>query len=375
MKIIYISNLSTNIAAGLNWSVPATVNAQSHFDDVLWINLTNVTMDHWKKVSSFHNISDFKDLELCNFPEPFDSPDLVVFEGFYHIKDPLFAKKLKKRGIPYIIVPRSALTKQAQNSGILKMLKKTIANLFIFKRYVKDALAIQYLTSAEQKDSEQKWNKNSIIIPNGFDCTDKYKESFSKEGLKAVFIGRLDCYQKGLDELLKACVIKKDLFECNNVKIDLYGPHRYDHEKIAEYIKHNQIDQIVYLHDEVSGEEKEQILLNSDVFLLPSRFEGHPMSLIEALNYGLPSLVSKGSNMLDEVIKHDAGWKCECNAQSIASALEHILKNKIELVNKSNNALQLGRMYDWHSIAKSFHEDVCKLLNYQSNNNKLLREK
>lgn len=35
MKILYISHLNTNIASGLNWSVPASVSAQSKIDEVL----------------------------------------------------------------------------------------------------------------------------------------------------------------------------------------------------------------------------------------------------------------------------------------------------------------------------------------------------
>lgn len=35
MIIVYISNLSNNIDAGLNWSVPAGVKAQQRYDDVL----------------------------------------------------------------------------------------------------------------------------------------------------------------------------------------------------------------------------------------------------------------------------------------------------------------------------------------------------
>ena len=35
MKILYISHLSKNIAAGMNWSIPASVDAQSKVDDVM----------------------------------------------------------------------------------------------------------------------------------------------------------------------------------------------------------------------------------------------------------------------------------------------------------------------------------------------------
>lgn len=84
MKILYISHLSENIAAGLNWSVPASVDVQSKIDDVLWINTTNVMMPHWKRVSSFHNLDEYgEELHLDTIPKRFRKPDVVVFEGLY----------------------------------------------------------------------------------------------------------------------------------------------------------------------------------------------------------------------------------------------------------------------------------------------------
>ncbi|MBQ9639544.1 MAG: hypothetical protein IJV22_08320 [Bacteroidales bacterium] len=60
MKILYnISHLSTNIAAGLNWSVPYGVDAPSKVVQVLWLNMTNKKMSHWKNVTVYHNICEF----------------------------------------------------------------------------------------------------------------------------------------------------------------------------------------------------------------------------------------------------------------------------------------------------------------------------
>lgn len=363
MNILYISNLSTNIAAGLNWSVPATVYAQSKIDNVFWLNLSNVEMKHWLSTNVFHNLNEFGDkLTLSSLPDPFNYPDIVVFEGFYHPRDPKLAKELRKKQIPYIIVPRSALTKQAQNSSFTKKIKKYIANKLIFRPYTKRALAIQYLTKCEREDSGSIWNECSFIVPNGFNTPKLKKTSFSSNGIKIVFIGRLDCYQKGLDELLKACKIGKEFFINNHIQFDLYGPSRYDYEKIREFIVDNNLNIFVRLHPEITGAEKEQILLISDLFIMPSRFEGHPMGLIEALNYGLPALVTKGTNMCDEVTLFDAGWCCEVNAESIVHSIKCIYNDKRSLSSKGNNARYLGELYDWDKIAIKFHKEVKSLL-------------
>ncbi len=363
MNILYITNLSTNIAAGLNWSVPATVNAQSKEDNVFWLNLTNVEMPHWKNVKAFHNMGEFgSTTSIDNLPAPFNRPDIVVFEGFYHLKDPKLAKELRKEGIPYIITPRGSLTKQAQKlGGIGKRIKKLIANILIFRQYTKYALAIQYLTSAEQQDSGNGWNGCSFIVPNGFNRPLKSKSKFSDEGIKAVFIGRLDLYHKGLDILLEAIKNNVIFFKEYKFTLDIYGPQRYDYNKIDDYISEHQLKNIVMLHNEITGAEKEQILLDSDLFVLTSRFEGHPMGLVEAIAYGLPSLVTPGSNMADEIQTNDCGWVCKKSAEAIGDTLKNILQNKDQLLIKSKNALRVSESYHWERIAKDFHENVTNI--------------
>jgi len=47
------------------------------------------------------------------------------------------------------------------------------------------------------------------------------------------------------------------------------------------------LQNVVYINDGIFDDEKEKKQLESDFFILTSRFEGHPMGLIEALSYGL----------------------------------------------------------------------------------------
>jgi len=364
MNILYFSNLSTNVAAGLNWSVPATIEAQSVIDNVFWVNLTNTEMPHWKKVKAFHNANEFceRGFDIDKLPVPFNRPDVAVFEGFYQPNAPKIAKKLLKLGIPYIITPRGSLTFQAQHNSLIKRLKKSIANFFIFKPFTKNAIALQYLTVAEQNDSGDKWNRTSFVVPNGFHIPDLKKQKFSSNGLKAVFIGRMDLYHKGLDILLEACNQEREFLSSEGFKLYIHGPQSYDYEKIKNYILQNKLESFVILKDEVTGKDKEVALIDADIFILTSRFEGHPMGLIEALAYGLPSLVTPGSNMGDVISNYNAGWLAEPTAQSIAEKLKSIIENINQLPSKSDNARRLSFNYDWSVIATSFHKYVASLL-------------
>jgi glycosyltransferase involved in cell wall biosynthesis len=86
------------------------------------------------------------------------------------------------------------------------------------------------------------------------------------------------------------------------------------------------------------GRRRKTPLLASDVFLIPSRFEGHPMALIEALSYGLPCVATTtGSNMRREVEEFNAGWTADCSSESLKKALLEVI-SKETLLEKSKGA-------------------------------------
>ena len=357
MKILFISDLEAKVSSGMSWSVPARIAAQTRIDDVLWVNLSNVSMPHWEEMGVYHELKEYGELELKNLPDGFDKPELVVFEGVYYIKFVWFAKKLRRAGIPYVIVPRSMLTKSATHNG--KYLKKAIANVLFFNSFVRNALAIQYLTNKEHWDSGDGWNKRYIISPNGFDAPENLNRKDSEGGIRCTFIGRLDIYQKGLDLLLEACdKVKNELREAH-VVITLYGPDwQGSMEVLQQMINEKKLSDIIILGGEIKGTAKTECLLDSDLFIMTSRFEGMPMGLIEALAYGIPAMVTPGSNMCDKIEEYDAGWTCGESIGEICIGLQKVLEQKSLIKEKGIKARNLALKYRWDDIARQFKQDI-----------------
>lgn len=361
MNILYISMLNGKKSAGVSYSIPAQINSQSQFDNVFWYNINHIPKSKIINGEKCYNLEDYPSLEISKLPSPFNKPDLVIFEGVYFYKYIKLSKECKKNGLPYIIIPRSSLTKNAQKK---KAIKKIIGNLLFFNSFIKGARAIQYLTYKEYIESGDKWNERYIIIPNGIEPKKKTKTYSQSQEIRGTFIGRADSYQKGIDLLLDACMLLKDELIKHNCKIDIFAPNsREDKDNIQEMISIRELDGIVFKHDGVYGIEKEEVLLNSDFFVLTSRFEGHPMGLIEALSYGLPCLVTEGTNMGDEIRQEDAGWVADCSVESIADALMKMLNDRNKFCIKSQNALKLSKKYNWSEIAKNSHIEYKKLLN------------
>lgn len=355
MTCLFLFPITHDIANGLNQAVPAMVSNQAIIDDCIAININNKEFLQGHKFTLLYqtSIEYHKDF-LNSLPTPFNKPDIVIFIGIYFPKYLLLGRELTTRSIPYIIQPASSLTYQAQHNHAF--LKKKIANCLLFNHFIKGASAINYLTEDERKDSGTKWNKHSFVLPNGINIPDIRKTEFSATGIKACFIGRIDIYQKGLDLLLEAMSkIQEDLREAH-YSLKIFGPINHDAKKVALLIKKYNINDLVSLEGEVSGAEKESAFMNSDLFVLTSRFEGHSIALLEALSYGLPVAITPGTNMKQQVQQYDAGWCCgETTIDSICNMLLTIIGERNSFASKGKQSIELAKTYNHSQIAEQFH--------------------
>lgn len=365
LNILYVSVREPHLRQGPTYSVPAQIAAQAQVDNVLWLNLVNSDTPamqelfkqvSWKELPYYKDLSQGKISCLSQLPAPFNKPDLIVLEQFYtfgiHIA---FLYKIIKSRIPFIIVPRGELTQGAQAQ---KKWKKKIANWLLFSRVARRAAAIQYLTNQEQATSGTKWNKKGFVIPNGVSLPPQTIKNYQPgTPVKLLYIGRLNIFHKGLDLLVQACALVKEKFEKSHVTLDIYGPDLEDNrERLLCMVQELGLTPWVRIHKELYKTDKIHALQQTDVFVMTSRFEGHPMGLIEALAYGLPCLATTGTNMREQIEKYNAGWTADNTVESIAAALEKMLKERDQFATKSTNARRLAEQYDWAEIAKQSHE-------------------
>lgn len=361
MNILFISKLTGNMWAGLNHSVPAQIRSLSAIDNCFWYNMNNIKLDEWQRYGlDCKNIDDYPSGRLKDLPSPFDNPDLAVFESCYCYTFDKIIVDLKKKNIPYVIIPRSSLTQKAQDK---KKFKKMLGNILFYNSFIKRASAIHYLSEDEKKDSKSFSMVNSLVIPNGTHPVKKRKTKFNENKIVATYIGRIEIYQKGLDLLVKAVSECQDLLRSVNFVLNIYGPNRDGaYEILSEMINEEGVEDLISLKTAVFGEDKENVLLSTDVFIMTSRFEGLPMGLIEALSYGIPCIITQGTNMSLTVQQNDAGWICKNEIDSIRDSLIEMIRYKELLNKKGGNASLLGEKYNWDSIAKVTHNEYKKLI-------------
>lgn len=350
MIIVHITSLSNNRASGIANIVPSYIKWQSKFANVCWYNLSLEYIPPTDMKNLYFGVKDIPKNNIRFLPEPFSKPDLVIFHGIFFYKYCEIARQLNKLGIQYIVVPHGSLTVSSIKQ---KAIKKYIGFMILFKKFLKGAKAIQYLTEGEHRLSGDKWNNSYIIVPNGCEIPKRKKKEFRNHHLKGVFIGRKSIYYKGLDLLIEACNIVKNQLENTNCTIYIYGPDEDGgNEKLSSLIKKYSLENYIKLYNSLYNEKKEEILLDSDFFILTSRTEGHPVALIEALSYGIPCFITTGTNMSKEISDYDAGWFSEIDIDKIANTLSQILNNTDQLYLKGENAYSLSLNYEWSRVAE-----------------------
>lgn len=289
------------------------------------------------------------DSYLCSW-----KPDAVLFHSSWAMPYIKFAKSLRKKCIPYAIMMHGADSKVNRQSAPFK---KWLANILLFNKFMKNASAIVYLSKTEEANClSAKNNRNNVIIPNGCDSGEFIKDkSLIHNPVNIVFIGRLDKFHKGIDALLDALeILKKRDFK--EARISFYAN---ENDVDLQYLKDRlqSLSQLASYCGGVYGAEKKHVLQNADAFILTSRFEGMPMGVLEAISYGVPCILTPGTNMADELKYVGAGWKAEFDSYSIADKIMEAvsdLKNNYELHHHA--AFELSANYDWKKIARQHIE-------------------
>lgn len=196
----------------------------------------------------------------------------------------------------------------------------TASRLLPFVGRWADALTTVNTTWA--RDLRQRMAAKVFYTPNGVEVSDKAFDLRAKFGIGrdetiALYVGSLrEC--KGADLLAKAA---KAAAEKNcSVKFLVIGPGS------PEEFGLDQLPNVLC----AGGIPPEQVLASypcCDIFVLPSRFEGRPNALLEAMASGLPSVATRIPGVL-EVLTEESGILVDVeDADSLAEAICALAKD------------------------------------------------
>ncbi len=204
-------------------------------------------------------------------------------------------------------------------------------SFFLFKIFVKTVLnnadIILVLSTQWKKIISQKCeNKNIEVLYNPVKLREYYEKNDSAGQINVLFRGRVG-KRKGAYDTIEAA----KLLTNNSIIINIYGDGEIENAK--NLVTANNLNNRVKIKGWITGEKIDIAYRSSDIFILPSYDEGLPMSILEAMSYGLPVIATNIAGIPDQIAEGVNGYMIEPgDIKSLAEKID-FLANTLELRN------------------------------------------
>lgn len=147
-------------------------------------------------------------------------------------------------------------------------------------------------------------------------CQKKQGYGVVNNTIKVIHIGRFE-EQKDHSLIVEAAKILCEKYA--NIEFDLWGEGVLK-DRVAKQINQAGIENSVILKGTTSDPYSK--LNGSDIFILPSKWEGLPITLIEAMGTGLPIVVTPVGGVPDMIEDKCSGLFCENTPSDLAHKIE-----------------------------------------------------
>jgi glycosyltransferase involved in cell wall biosynthesis len=197
-----------------------------------------------------------------------------------------------------------------------------------------------------------KRKKDIFYLPHGVKIPKKYRKRVNERSvLKLLFLGRMS-FRKGIFDLPVICNLLRDKgveFEWTCIG---NGP---DLDKLK--LQWNPLDKVNFFSP-VSNDEVLSISAEMDVFVLPTKFEGSPVSLLETMSAGLVPVITDLPGGITDIVNNEIGYRIPMDDNEGFAEAINILYNNRELLNtlSANCRDKIIAEFDVTKTAKAYHE-------------------
>ena len=249
--------------------------------------------------------------------------------------------------------------------GVQEFSKKSLLYRYVYKLTFKNVNVI-CLSSLITYDIKSVFNGDPFVVNYGL--KDRFFKRNITSGLdknntyfKILFLSNY-IKAKGIIDFIHIidCLVQKGY----NVKAEIVGnPSDYTLEYISEYINKKKLKQIIQNSGPKYKKEKDEVFLNSDIFVFPTHWESFGVVALEAMMFGLP-VVASNVGSLPFIIKDGVtGYLSEkTNINDFADKIAQLLddENKLKEFSKSSRErfLELFKINKYEEGILSAFNDV-----------------
>jgi len=277
--------------------------------------------------------------------------DVLHLHGLWNYPSYAASRWNHKRSGKLVISPHGMLDPWALGNGALK---KRVAGWLYENANLRSAATIRALCTAEAEAIDALGLKVPIaIIPNGVTLPEIAETPAARCDSRRtlLFLGRIHP-KKGIAELIEAWAIavRQSPALRDDWRLEIAGWDDGDHlQPLVTLAGEHGLSNIDF-SGALYGEAKEAALAGCDAFILPSRSEGMPMSVLEAWAYKKPVLMTDACN-IPEGFAAGAAFRIEDDPVALAASLIEILDRPAALAEAgiSGRAL-VEKSFTWDRI-------------------------
>jgi glycosyltransferase involved in cell wall biosynthesis len=277
------------------------------------------------------------------------SYDLLIIHSTWNILAHRASYVARIKKTPYVFWPHNSLDPFDLEKK--NLLKSVLGPLFI-RKHLNGAVAI---CSASKLESERLRTYGATTprfeLPypvrysnqegNRQRFRDKY--NLTDKDFTFLFLSRVD-YKKGLDLAIRAFARLKE--EVPNLKFMVAGPDTNGYsDYIQKLIKQLDLEDDAKMIGSLAGTAKNDAFLGADCFLLPSLNESFGIAVVEALQSGLPVLISNNVFIHEEISKLNGGWVCTIEVNDICKTMKRVVQDTVGYASTKKQAKEAGLFF------------------------------
>jgi glycosyltransferase involved in cell wall biosynthesis len=238
-----------------------------------------------------------------------------------------------RQGVRVFLQPHGMLGRM---DGVRKVLDK-----LIISRLLKLATGVLSLQETEHRNIVSICPEaKTIILPNGAaikSCSMLWNTDMLDRKI-VLFLARLHPRKRVLDVIEAAKLLRE---AGHSIRFRIAGPDEGNLSLAQQRVREYRLETSVEFVGPLAQNEVAEEFVNASLYVLPSVDEPFPMTVLEAMALGVPTIVTKGIHIRDLLERNKAAMVVPADPQSIAAGILKLLANPSLARQLSENGRQL----------------------------------
>jgi glycosyltransferase involved in cell wall biosynthesis len=324
------------------------------------VNVNGIKVDYFKNLSNTLKSKTLVDTPLTapsRISKNIKNYDIMHIHEHRQTLAIISCHYARKHNIPYVVQAHGSVLPFFQK----EKLKEIYDKLWGFKTLY-GASKVFALTETEKNQYLKMGvpEEKIEIVPLGINLEDysnlpkkgnfRSKYNIKPDEILLIFIGRihkikgLDLLVEGFEELLKN--------REKNIKLAIIGPDYGFQQQLKNMIQEKKLEKQILLTGPLYKKEKQEALIDSDIFIMPSQYESFTTSGLEAMACEKPLILTK-NNHIHDWVDGNVGLACDYDKFSLKNSLEKLIDNESlrKQFGKEGKKL-VEEKYNWDVIDK-----------------------